>query len=1252
MNISTNQHTLYGLLRQILFLSVVLRSPKLLFLPALIALALDSVAMADPGSPDGSFGTGGMVISPGNFFTNITTQPDGKIIAVGRTSLGSTDFVLVRFNTDGSLDNTFNGSGTVSTDFDGGNEICSSIAIQKDGKIVVAGMTFNFAARFFGIAVARYNQDGSLDNNFDGDGKLLLANLTTETVGYSLAIQEDEKIVIAGYYGITRLNSNGSVDNSFRAGTAGRFENYDIAVLSMALQPNGKILLAGHTGAGDFSALRLNTNGSPDSTFNGNGFVTTDLGGYEVAYCIAIQGDGKIVLGGEIRERYFASHPLFALARYNIDGSLDLTFNGNGKVTTDLGLDYTPSTDSYYYGIAVQQDGKLVMTGGSNGIFISRYNINGSLDTSFSDDGKVITNQQSANVFACVAVGNRLYVAGALTLGGGGFVTAYSLDNSVASGLSYKYYEGVWDKLPDFDSMIPRASGTTPSLNIGLRPSTINNNFAFLWEGYITITTPGMYTFETRSDDGSKFYFNNFYSPGATALVNNDGLHPLISATGTINIPAAGLYPVAISYFEREGGENMELYWTGPGINRQMVPGLVFTPKGPDKIPPSVSGNLNVVYKGRTMVKLDWENSTDNIGVTTYEVYANGFLASATSQSVATIENLSPNTVYDFTVKALDAAGNRSGSSATVSVTTISSGLDYKFYTNISYGSVGLETVSPTKTGVSGNVDISVRPQGQNENYAFIWQGYINIPVPGTYTFETISDDGSKFYFNMPYTDVAEALVNNFDNNGLHAPLSVKGSVNIPSAGLYPIAIRYNQYGGGQQMQFFWEGPGISRQPVPDAAFTDDSKPGFLVNGLNYKYYEGTWTKLPDFNDLTPVKAGTSANTDISLRPAGRNDHFAFLWEGYITVPTAGDYTFETVSDDGSRFYFNSLYDPTSTALVNNDGLHADASVKATVHIGTAGTYPIAISFFENTGDEKMEIYWSGPGITRQPIPTELLSPNRSMQINRLSYFYYKDYLAPWTMLPDFNTMLPDKTGHSPNIDISLGDPGRKDLFAFVWQGYINIPVPGSYTFETVSDDGSKFYFNSLYSPGIVANVNNDGVHASKSSTGTVDIGIPGVYPITVTFFEQYGDASMELYWSGPGIARQRVPNEAFTLVSPTAVPPPPLVFSNLNQKTNVVIPSAVAREPLVLNSVYPNPFNEYFTMEFYNQFSTNDITIGIYNLNGISVYANHAGKLPFGNNIVKINLTGIDIKDGVYLLQLRNNGNILKTVKMVKMKK
>jgi uncharacterized delta-60 repeat protein len=369
-----------------------------------LVLAMANPAAAPPGDLDTTFDGDGKVTT--DFASNtdsadaVAIQGDGKIVTAGFAFVsGTEDFALTRYNTDGSLDTTFDGDGKVTTDF-GGTDQAHGVAIQADGKIVAVGSTRLSGPNDF--ALARYNSDGSLDTSFDGDGRV--TGSFAIGVANAVVIQADGRIVAAGLavvsgntdFALARYNTDGSLDTAFDGD--GRV-NTDFAgstddAHGVAIQADGKIVATGYTVSGtyEFALARYNTDGSLDTSFDGDGKVTTDFaGGVDQAFGgVAIQADGKIVAAGCLA--CFSGTPDFALARYNTDGSLDTTFDGDGKVTTDFA-----AAPDIAYGVVIQANGKIVVAGEAvvSGIFdfaLARYNTDGSLDTTFSGDGKVTTD--------------------------------------------------------------------------------------------------------------------------------------------------------------------------------------------------------------------------------------------------------------------------------------------------------------------------------------------------------------------------------------------------------------------------------------------------------------------------------------------------------------------------------------------------------------------------------------------------------------------------------------------------------------------------------------------------------------------------------------------------------------------------------------------------------------------------------------------------------------------------------------------
>jgi uncharacterized delta-60 repeat protein len=323
------------------------------------------------GSLDPTLGGGGIVRTPVTAFNDWTTsmalQTDGKIIVAGYSILASgQDAVLVRYNTDGSLDTSFGGGdGKVILGIRR-NDFFHGVAVQGDGRIVAVGSTTgadggNSDAQT-SLVLVRFNPDGSLDASF-GQGGTVLSSIGNHAIGYALILQPDGRIVVAGQVGgfaVLRYNPDGALDTTFSGDGLSIPGALPPARAAIALQADGKIVAAGVHG--ELQVFRLNANGTLDATFSGDGLQTTPVTGASPVHVgVAIYADGKVVavtkgVGGQLSEHTFD----FALVLHNADGSHDTRFAGDGVAYVPVGFGHEAAS-----AVMIQNDGRIVAVGES-----------------------------------------------------------------------------------------------------------------------------------------------------------------------------------------------------------------------------------------------------------------------------------------------------------------------------------------------------------------------------------------------------------------------------------------------------------------------------------------------------------------------------------------------------------------------------------------------------------------------------------------------------------------------------------------------------------------------------------------------------------------------------------------------------------------------------------------------------------------------------------------------------------------------
>jgi uncharacterized delta-60 repeat protein len=391
------------------------------------------------GALDSGFGQGGKVVTDFGFdsaVSDVAIQPDGKIVAAGSGipvvvgppagSHRGRAFELARYRKDGRLDATFGRGGKVLTSV-GRYSGASALAIQGDGKVVVAGWSQTKLRGNSHVALVRYMRNGRLDQTFGRGGEVVTGWLTgpynEREGGYALAIQADAKIVVTyarrTTNGVARFNTDGTLDTTF--GESGKV-SVKHSVAALAIQADGEIVVAGTTAVATdwgqlgttnnpgFAVTRLTGDGSLDTSFGNEGTALTD---FTLAFdtdkaasiaAVAIQPDGKIVAAGSTDALdHRGDHPNttnddVALARYTPEGKLDASFGRRGKVITSFGD--AGNWDTGASAVVIQPNGKIVVAGprsrgagdDSHDLLLIRYAPNGRLDGSFGRGGKVLTD--------------------------------------------------------------------------------------------------------------------------------------------------------------------------------------------------------------------------------------------------------------------------------------------------------------------------------------------------------------------------------------------------------------------------------------------------------------------------------------------------------------------------------------------------------------------------------------------------------------------------------------------------------------------------------------------------------------------------------------------------------------------------------------------------------------------------------------------------------------------------------------------
>lgn len=387
--------------------------------------------------------------------TAMALQPDGKVIVAAKLTAGRLG--LMRLTPNGTLDFSFAGNGKLTVDM---NVTVNSLVVQPDGKIIAGGPGQG------GFVILRFNPDGSTDAPFGGGGGVRVLGFTTGQAALNeLALRPDGSIVAVGSatnlsggsdFAIASLNSDGSLNQSFGGGQVTAQINGTDRLLTFRLQSDGKIMTGGITGSSpnfQLALLRFNADGTLDTSFNNDGKLSANLFpglDFVANRGIALQNDGKVVIaGGGVN---WAGR--WIVGRYNSDGSVDDTFSGDGFTQTSFPMSDAPHLPSK---VSIRPDGRI-LAGGSdrNDPFLrtqklafARYNVDGSLDQSFDGDGRATFNfvtTLAEDIFDFDFDVQGKIVAGAATTNGG---TAYGIGVMRAAFASQRLLTTEYDRNGD-----------------------------------------------------------------------------------------------------------------------------------------------------------------------------------------------------------------------------------------------------------------------------------------------------------------------------------------------------------------------------------------------------------------------------------------------------------------------------------------------------------------------------------------------------------------------------------------------------------------------------------------------------------------------------------------------------------------------------------------------------------------------------------------------------------------------------------
>jgi len=569
------------------------------------------------------------------------------------------------------------------------------------------------------------------------------------------------------------------------------------------------------------------------------------------------------------------------------------------------------------------------------------------------------------------------------------YTAIFEEDNTPAeNGLNYAYYEGTWTRLPDFDNLTAIETGTVS--NIDLSPRNRDNLFGFVFTGYLDIPITGQYTLYLRSDDGSKLFIDN------AQVIDLDGNHSAWERSASLNL-SEGKHAIRVIYFDKEYDQILSLSWARSGVPKQLIPNSAFflenvvvnTPPSITTQPQAISlnigqtANFSVSATGSAPLSYQWQKNGVNISGATSNTYS---ISNVQTSHAGTYRAVVSNDYGDVTTN---------GAALTVNTPPTLPTIDTQ--------------PSPVTVNVGGIASFSVEASG-TAPLAYQWQkNGVNIPGAASMDYSinnvqasnagmyrvVVSNSGGSVTSNAVQLTVSSPPVIADQPSDITVSVGQMATFSVTANGSNPLSYQWKKHGTNIS------GANSSSYSIPNAQLSDagtysvfisnslgntTSIPAQLTvnetpeNGLNYSYYEGTWTRLPDFNALTPVESGTVQNIDLS--PRNQDNLFGFVFTGFLDIPVSAQYTLYLRSDDGSKLFVDNVQ------VIDLDGNHAawERSVNLSL---SQGKHAIRVIYFDREYDQILSLSWARSGVPKQLIPSSAfyLENNAALRIAPLVDF-------------------------------------------------------------------------------------------------------------------------------------------------------------------------------------------------------------------------------------------------------------------------